>query len=110
MLRLRVRKRTDLEQCNCAKRFNHRRFVLRKRLTCPVTRSNVGSMQRVASRCPGAHGDRTCVRHSAISRIWERLAAETEADGILSRALAEIELGEPYEALPLALNLRSKAS
>lgn len=47
---------------------------------------------------------------SDLAEMWERVAAETEADGILSRALAEITLGEPYEALPRALNLRSKAA
>ena len=110
MLRLRVRKRTELEQCTVPNVLTIAGFVSRKRLGCLVISSNVGSMLRAASRCPSALDDRKCVKHSAISRIWERLAAETEADGILSRALAEIELGEPYEALPLALNLRSKAA
>jgi hypothetical protein len=47
---------------------------------------------------------------SDLAEMWDRLAAETEADGTLSRGLSEITLGEPYEALPLALNLRSKAA
>jgi endo-1,4-beta-mannosidase len=47
---------------------------------------------------------------SDLAEMWNRLAAETEADGTLSRALSEMELGEAYEALPLALNLRSKAA
>jgi hypothetical protein len=43
-----------------------------------------------------------------LAEIWNRLAAETEADDTLYRALAEIELGEPYEALPRALKLGSR--
>ena len=68
-------------------------------------------MQRVASPCPGALGDRK-VRQafSDLAEMWNRLAAQTESDGTLSRVLSEMELGEAYEALPLALNLRSKAA
>jgi hypothetical protein len=47
---------------------------------------------------------------SELAEIWSRLAAETEADDTLYRALAEIELGEPYETLPRALKLRSWAA
>jgi hypothetical protein len=47
---------------------------------------------------------------SELAEIWNRLAAETEADDTLYRALAEIEFGEPYETLPRALNLRSWAA
>jgi hypothetical protein len=47
---------------------------------------------------------------SDLAEMWERVAAETEADGILSRALVGITLNEPYEALPRALNLRSEAA
>jgi hypothetical protein len=52
------------------------------------------------------------VRHAfrEIAETWNRLAAETEADEMLFRALAEIEAGEPYETLPRALNLRSRAA
>jgi hypothetical protein len=47
---------------------------------------------------------------SELAEIWRRLAAESEADDTLYRALAEIELGEPYETLPRALKLRSWAA
>ena len=45
-----------------------------------------------------------------LADTWSRLAAETESDLALFRALSEMELGEPYEALPFALNLHSKAA
>jgi hypothetical protein len=42
--------------------------------------------------------------------MWNRLAAEIESEEALFHAISEIELGERYEALPRALNLRSKAA
>jgi len=40
-------------------------------------------------------------------KTWTRLAAELESDEPLLRAISELEFGEPYDALPLALKLRS---
>jgi hypothetical protein len=45
-----------------------------------------------------------------MAELWTKLAAETESDQTLLSALSELELGEPYEALPLALNLHSRAA
>ena len=42
---------------------------------------------------------------SDLAEMWNRLAAETEADGTISCALSEMELGEAYEALPLGQKL-----
>ena len=41
-----------------------------------------------------------------MAEAWRRLAAETESDEALLRAIAEMDFGEPYEALPFALKLR----
>ena len=41
-----------------------------------------------------------------MAETWNRLAAEMESDQTLFEAISEIELGEPYEALPNALKLR----
>jgi hypothetical protein len=45
----------------------------------------------------------------ALADTWTRLAAELESDEALLRAISELEFSEPYEALPLALKLRSWA-
>ena len=42
-----------------------------------------------------------------LAQTWKKLAAETEADQALFEAISEIDILEPYEALPLALKLRS---
>ena len=42
---------------------------------------------------------------AAMADTWTKLAAETESDQSLLAALAELELGEPYYAVPLALSL-----
>ena len=47
---------------------------------------------------------------SDLARTWRKLAAETESDEALFRAIYEMELGEPYEALPRALKLYSWAA
>jgi hypothetical protein len=44
---------------------------------------------------------------TALADTWTRLAAEHESDEALLRAISELEFGKPYEALPLALKLRS---
>ena len=46
---------------------------------------------------------------TALAETWRKLAAEVESDEALLRAISELEFGEPYEALPFALNLRSGA-
>jgi hypothetical protein len=43
---------------------------------------------------------------SEMAETWNRLAAEMEADQTLFQAISEMELSEPYEALPNALRLR----
>jgi hypothetical protein len=47
---------------------------------------------------------------ATMAGLWTKLAAETEFDQTLLSTLSELELGEPYEALPLALNLHSRAA
>ena len=42
-----------------------------------------------------------------LAQTWNRLAAERESDEALFQVISEIELGEPYEALPRALRLQS---
>jgi hypothetical protein len=44
---------------------------------------------------------------TALADTWTRLAAEHESDEALLRTISELEFSEPYEALPLALKLRS---
>ena len=44
---------------------------------------------------------------TALADTWTRLAAEQESDEALLRTISELEFSEPYEALPLALKLRS---
>ena len=44
---------------------------------------------------------------TALAVTWTRLAAEHESDEALLRTISELEFSEPYEALPLALKLRS---
>jgi hypothetical protein len=45
---------------------------------------------------------------TAMAETWTKLAAEIESDQVLLRTLSQLEFGDPYEALPLALNLRSR--
>ena len=45
-----------------------------------------------------------------LAATWRKLAAETESDEALFRAICEMDLIEPYEALPRALKLRSWAA
>jgi hypothetical protein len=45
-----------------------------------------------------------------LAETWTRLAAELESDQALLQAISELEFSEPYEALPLALKLRSWAA
>jgi hypothetical protein len=72
----------DPEQC----RLNARRcLALANRARTQVTRANLATM----------------------AGLW---TAETEFDQTLLSTLSELELGEPYEALPLALNLHSRAA
>ena len=44
---------------------------------------------------------------TALADTWTRLAAEHESDEALLRTISELQFSEPYEALPLALKLRS---
>ena len=46
----------------------------------------------------------------ALAETWTRLAAELESDQALLRTISELEFSEPYDALPLALKLRSWAA
>lgn len=45
-----------------------------------------------------------------LAQTWKKLAAEIESDQALFRAISEMEFGEPYEALPFALKLSSRAA
>ena len=45
-----------------------------------------------------------------LAATWRKLAAKTESDEALFRAICEMDLDEPYEILPRALNLRSWAA
>jgi hypothetical protein len=47
---------------------------------------------------------------TALAETWTRLAAQLEADQSLLSTISELEFGEPYEALPRALNVRSWAA
>jgi hypothetical protein len=47
---------------------------------------------------------------TALAETWTRLAAELDSDQALLRTISELEFSEPYEALPLALKLRSWAA
>jgi hypothetical protein len=105
MLQVRVRLRTKVERVHLGRRFS---FVLIMRFGLPgnahLCRMKARICKALARR---AWRPEVSQSYSELAEIWNRLAAETEADNTLYRALAEIELGEPYEVLPLALNLRS---
>jgi hypothetical protein len=45
-----------------------------------------------------------------MALTWKQLAAESEADEALLSVLSDMEFGEPFEALPLALGLLSRAA
>ena len=45
-----------------------------------------------------------------LAQTWKKLAAEIEADQALLRTLAELDFGEPCQALPFALRLYSTAA
>jgi hypothetical protein len=45
-----------------------------------------------------------------MSLTWKQLAAETEADEALLRVISDMQFGEPFEALPLALGLLPRAA
>jgi hypothetical protein len=47
---------------------------------------------------------------AVMALTWKQLAAETEADDVLLRVFSEMEFGEPFEALPLALGLLPRAA
>ena len=46
----------------------------------------------------------------AMALTWKQLAAETEADEALLSVLSDMQFGEPFEALPLALGLLPRAA
>jgi hypothetical protein len=49
-------------------------------------------------------------RFTELASIWTSLAARQECDQALLQTISELEFGKPYEALPLALNIRSEAA
>ena len=110
VLHLRVRKRTELEQ-STAPSVLIIGFVSRKRLSLPgdphQCRLNAAHCLALSQR---AWRPEVSQAFSDLAEMWGRLSAETEADQALYRALCEIELGEPCEALPRALNLSSWAA
>jgi hypothetical protein len=46
-------------------------------------------------------------RLASLAQTWTKLAAELEADQALLSALSEINVDEPFYAVPEALNLRA---
>ncbi len=44
---------------------------------------------------------------AALAKMWTKLAAEFEADQPLLNTLSELELDQPFYAVPEALNLRA---
>jgi hypothetical protein len=70
-------------------------------------RSNAARYLRLAER---AITPARRQQFSALADIWKKLAAEAESDEVLLRTLSELEFSEPHEALPQALNLRSRAA
>ena len=44
---------------------------------------------------------------AALAKVWTKLAAELESEQTLLNALSEINLDEPYYAVPEALNIRA---
>jgi hypothetical protein len=46
-------------------------------------------------------------RLASLAQTWTRLAAELESDRALLNALSEINVEEPFYAVPEALNLRA---
>jgi hypothetical protein len=67
-------------------------------------RLNAARCLRLAER---ARRPETRETFTALAETWTRLAAELESDEALLRTISELEFCEPYEALPLALKLRS---
>ena len=47
---------------------------------------------------------------SGYALMWKKLAAETEADGALLSVISDMQFGEPFEVLPLALGLLPRAA
>ena len=45
-----------------------------------------------------------------MAETWVKLAAQIESDQVLLRALSDLDLREPHDALPMALGLRSGAA
>jgi hypothetical protein len=43
---------------------------------------------------------------AALAKLWTKLAAELESEQALLNTLSEINLDEPFYAVPEALNLR----
>ena len=53
---------------------------------------------------------KNCTRRAnlaALAKMWTKLAAEFEADQPLLNTLSELELDQPFYAVPEALNLRA---
>jgi hypothetical protein len=46
-------------------------------------------------------------RLASLAQTWTKLAAELESDQALLNALSEIDVDEPFYAVPEALNLRA---
>jgi hypothetical protein len=47
---------------------------------------------------------------AALAEIWKKLAAEADSDEVLLRTLSELDFSEPHEAIPQALNSRTRAA
>ena len=70
-------------------------------------RSNAARYLRLAER---AKTPAMRQQFAALGEIWKKLAAETESDEVLLRTLSELDFSEPHEAIPQALNSRSRAA
>jgi hypothetical protein len=82
-------------------------MCMRGRLTCPATQKNAAYSQhdaeQLANRAWTPHASQA---FSDLAETWRKLAA----DAALFAALLEMDFGEPYEALPRALSLLSRAA
>jgi hypothetical protein len=70
-------------------------------------RLNAERCLRLAER---AREPQACETFSTLAQMWTGLAAQLECDQALLGALTELDFSEPYDALPLALQLRPWAA
>ena len=66
--------------------------------------------ERCLTLAEGARKSEARQTFITLADTWTRLAAELEADQTFLKALNELQFSEPCEALPVALNLRSRAA